>query len=56
MLALYRCGHRPDALHVYQAARKTLNEELGLEPCRALQDMQRAILTSDDRLELHVPA
>lgn len=56
MLALYRCGRRADALHVYQAARKTLNEELGLEPCRALQDMQRAILTSDDRLELHVPA
>ncbi|MBC3989119.1 AfsR/SARP family transcriptional regulator [Streptomyces sp. AC563] len=55
MLALYRSGRRADALHVYQSARKTLNEELGLEPCRDLQALQQAILTSDDRLELPMP-
>jgi SARP family transcriptional regulator, regulator of embCAB operon len=52
MLALYRCGRRADALTVYQSARRTLNEELGLEPCRALQNLHQAILTSDDRIEL----
>jgi DNA-binding SARP family transcriptional activator len=49
MLALYRSNRRADALTVYQRARKTLNDELGLEPCRALQDLHRAILLADDR-------
>ncbi|WP_206442201.1 AfsR/SARP family transcriptional regulator [Streptomyces boncukensis] len=52
MLALYRSGRRADALQVYQRARRTLNDELGLEPGRALQDIHQAILTADDRLEL----
>jgi len=26
--------------------------ELGVEPCRRLRDLQRSILTADDRLEL----
>lgn len=56
MLALYRSGRRADALDVYQAARRTLNEELGLEPCRALQDLQRSILSSDQRLDLPISA
>ena len=46
MLALYRSERRADALQAYQAARKTLNDELGLEPCSALQELQRAILTA----------
>ncbi|MFC6881647.1 MULTISPECIES: AfsR/SARP family transcriptional regulator [Actinomadura] len=56
MLALYRSGRRADALHAYQSARRTLNEELGLEPCRDLQNLQRSILTSDHRLDLPIPA
>jgi DNA-binding SARP family transcriptional activator len=56
MLALYRSGRQADALTAYQAARKTLNEELGLEPCRDLRELQHAILTSDDQLDLRVPA
>ncbi|HEX6526871.1 MAG TPA: AfsR/SARP family transcriptional regulator [Streptosporangiaceae bacterium] len=47
MLALYRSDFQADALKVYQMARKTLHDELGLEPCRALRDLQQTILTSD---------
>ncbi|MFI6645449.1 BTAD domain-containing putative transcriptional regulator [Streptomyces sp. NPDC050504] len=50
MLALYRSERQADALKVYQAARRTLQEELGLEPGRPLQDLQRAILAGDNRL------
>src|SRR6185503_18952705 len=56
MLALYRSERQADALKVYQMARKTLNEELGLEPCRSVQDLQRAILTADDQLDLYAAA
>ncbi|MFD8009763.1 BTAD domain-containing putative transcriptional regulator [Streptomyces sp. NPDC058955] len=49
MEALSRSGRRADALNVYQAARKALREELGLEPCRFLQETQEFIL--NDRLD-----
>lgn len=52
MLALYRSGCQADALKVYQSARTVLIDELGLEPCRSLRDLQRAILLGDPRLEL----
>jgi SARP family transcriptional regulator, regulator of embCAB operon len=52
MLALYRSERTADALMVYQSARRALQDELGLEPCRSLQKLQRAILTADDRLDL----
>jgi SARP family transcriptional regulator, regulator of embCAB operon len=51
MLALYRSERQADALQVYQSARRILSDELGLEPCRALQDLQRAILVADHRLD-----
>ncbi|MFJ9419083.1 BTAD domain-containing putative transcriptional regulator [Streptomyces sp. NPDC101227] len=50
MLALYRSERQADALKVYQSVRKTLNDELGLEPGRPLQDLQRAILSGDMHL------
>jgi DNA-binding SARP family transcriptional activator len=56
MLALYRSERKADALKVYQSARRTLDTELGLEPCRALQDIQRAILVADDQLLLDLCA
>ncbi|MEO5874112.1 MAG: AfsR/SARP family transcriptional regulator [Streptosporangiaceae bacterium] len=56
MLALYRSGRQADALQVYRSTRRTINEELGLEPCRALQDLQQGILSSDARLELRLSA
>jgi SARP family transcriptional regulator, regulator of embCAB operon len=49
MLALYRSQRRGDALKVYQLARKTLRDELGLEPDLALQELHQAILLADDR-------
>jgi DNA-binding SARP family transcriptional activator len=52
MLALYRAERQADALKVYRSARDTLRNELGLEPGRALRELQRAILLADDRLEL----
>lgn len=55
MLALYRCGRRADALEAYQSARRVLLQELGLEPGRNLQDIQRAILAADGRLDIRRP-
>jgi DNA-binding SARP family transcriptional activator len=50
MLALYRCDRRAEALAVYQTAENTITAELGLDPCRALQELHHAILSTDDRL------
>ena len=44
MLALYRCGRQADALHAFQAGRRTLVEQLGLEPGPALQQLELQIL------------
>jgi SARP family transcriptional regulator, regulator of embCAB operon len=52
MLALYRSDRQADALNVYQSARTVLNDELGLEPCRALQEIHQSILTADPSLDL----
>jgi DNA-binding SARP family transcriptional activator len=51
MLALYRAGRQAEALSVYQDGRRTLVEELGLEPSRALQELERAILRHDASLD-----
>ncbi len=51
MLAFYRSGRQADALVAYQNARRTLVEELGLEPGRELHDLQQAILRHDATLE-----
>jgi DNA-binding SARP family transcriptional activator/ABC-type branched-subunit amino acid transport system substrate-binding protein len=51
MLALYRSGRQAEALAVSQHARTTLDDELGLEPGRMLQDLERSILRQDPELE-----
>ncbi|GLY49291.1 BTAD domain-containing putative transcriptional regulator [Lentzea sp. NBRC 102530] len=52
MLALYRCGRQVDALSVYRRTRAALVEELGLEPGRELQELERAILDHAPVLDL----
>jgi DNA-binding SARP family transcriptional activator/tetratricopeptide (TPR) repeat protein len=50
MLALYRCGQQAEALAAYQRTRRTLVDELGVEPGRELRDLQSGILAGDPRL------
>jgi DNA-binding SARP family transcriptional activator len=51
MTALHRCGRDAEALEVYRAARRMMIEELGIEPPKRLQQMERAILTDDGSLD-----
>jgi hypothetical protein len=51
MLALYRSGRQAEALDAYHAARRTLQAELGIEPGRALHELERAILSQDPSLD-----
>jgi predicted ATPase/DNA-binding SARP family transcriptional activator len=50
MLALYRCDRQADALQAYQDARRTLVEELGIEPGERLRELERGILAQDPAL------
>lgn len=49
ILALFREGRRAEALTCYRRLRELLGEELGIEPCSALQRLHRSVLNNDDR-------
>ena len=51
MLALYRADRQANALEAYAEARRTLVDDLGIEPSEALQRLQQAILRHDPSLE-----
>ncbi|HEV2636557.1 MAG TPA: BTAD domain-containing putative transcriptional regulator [Actinocrinis sp.] len=50
MLALYRAGREAEALDVFLALRRTLVDELGVEPSARTQDLHGRILRSDPGL------
>ena len=51
MLALYRSGRQAEALEVYKNIRELLINELGIEPSRALHDLEKAILRQEPALD-----
>ncbi|HEX3455905.1 MAG TPA: BTAD domain-containing putative transcriptional regulator [Gaiellaceae bacterium] len=55
MLALYRSGRQTDALGAFRRFRRSLSEELGLEPGPELQELQQAILRQDAALRVEPP-
>jgi DNA-binding SARP family transcriptional activator len=52
MVALYRSDRAAEALEVYEHARRTMIDELGIEPGEHLQQLQHAILNADPVLAL----
>ena len=56
LVALYRSGRQADALEAYQAARRTLVDELGIEPSPRLRELHQSILEQDAALEPVTPA
>jgi DNA-binding SARP family transcriptional activator len=52
MLALYRSGRQADALAAYRKLRRTLRDELGIEPGQPARDLEAAILRQDQALDL----
>jgi DNA-binding SARP family transcriptional activator/DNA-binding beta-propeller fold protein YncE len=56
MLGLYRSGRQADALEVYRQTREMLRDELGLEPSKALQELERSILRQETSLDLEGPS
>ena len=56
MLALYHSGRQAEALDAYQRTRRTLVDELGIEPGQALQHLESQILNQDRALDRRAPA
>jgi len=55
VLSLYRSGRQAEALEAYRSSRRTLIDELGIEPGHPLQELERAILRQDRSLDLEPP-
>ncbi|MFC8275149.1 BTAD domain-containing putative transcriptional regulator [Streptomyces sp. NPDC057271] len=52
MIALYRAGRVGRSLEAFHRLRSVLNQELGVEPCPRLQNLQSAILSGDPALDV----
>jgi DNA-binding SARP family transcriptional activator/ABC-type glycerol-3-phosphate transport system substrate-binding protein len=55
IVALYRSGRQTEALEAHQRTRRTLADELGLEPSLAFRRLETRILQQDPGLD-HAPA
>ena len=55
-LALYRSGRQAEALRILDDARRTLRNQLGIDPGRPLVDLEAAILSQDPALTLEAAA
>jgi DNA-binding SARP family transcriptional activator/DNA-binding CsgD family transcriptional regulator len=55
MLALYRAGRHAEALASYQAFRRALSDELGIEPSASLKELERRMLRQDAELDHRAP-
>ena len=55
MVALYRSGRQAEALGVHRRARRILAEALGIDPGRALQELEAAVLAHDPGLDWTPP-
>jgi DNA-binding SARP family transcriptional activator len=56
MICLYRSGRQADALAAFAEARRTLVDELGIEPGRRLRELHQQILEQDPGLDLQTAA
>lgn len=56
MTALYRSGHVARALEAFRRLQAVLREELGVEPCPRLRQLQHAVLSGDRALDPGDPA
>ena len=56
VVALYRSGRQGEALRALDAARRTLADELGVDPGVGLRDLEQRILQQDATLEWAPPA
>lgn len=56
MLALYRANRQAEALEVYRRLRRTLVQELGIEPALEVEELHRRILRADPLLLLYEDA
>ena len=56
VLALYRSGRQAEALRAFEEARRTLADELGLDPGPDLRALEHAVLQQDPTLDWVAPA